>query len=85
MVSWFLTTFATVRYSTSYHNKAICRRILSYMPSSEGIFCFLNQRGDRYPCEVTVGREVAVRSLEEVADIGTDTNTNNNRVNNSIL
>ena len=33
-----LYTFATVRYSTSYHNKAICRRILSYMPSSEGIF-----------------------------------------------
>ena len=29
-----------VRYSTSYHNKAICRRILSYMPSLEGIFYF---------------------------------------------
>ena len=45
----FITTFAIVRYSTSYHNKAICRRISSYMPSSEGIFiisCYLFIRTD---------------------------------------
>ena len=34
----FFIIFATSKISTSYHNKAICRRILSYMPSSEGIF-----------------------------------------------
>ena len=35
-----ITYLCHVRFSTSYHNKAICRRILSYMPSSEGIFVF---------------------------------------------
>ncbi len=34
----FLLTLQPVRFSTSYHNKAICRRILSYMPSSGGHF-----------------------------------------------
>ena len=41
-VSLFLSIFVSVRYSTSYQNKAICRRILSYMPSSEGIFYWIN-------------------------------------------
>ncbi len=40
----FLLSLQAIRYSTSYHNKAICRRILSYMPSSEGIIVFRCRR-----------------------------------------
>ena len=42
----FLLSLQAIRYSTSYHNKAICRRILSYMPSSEGII-FLDVVDDK--------------------------------------
>jgi hypothetical protein len=45
VVPSFCAIFAAVRYSTSYHNKAICRRIISYMPSSGGHFyCMLSAR-----------------------------------------
>ena len=39
-ISFILCNFASIRFSTSYHNKAICRRTLILRALFGGLYCF---------------------------------------------
>ena len=40
----FFSNFAPIRFSTSYHNKAICRRTLILRALFGGLFCYFNRK-----------------------------------------